>query len=235
MAFGDFAEKLGRLGIDRDGLPEKIPEKLMFEKEDIPEDLSAALSRALLGLTEQRMDMPFLHITPAVTLDERGVRKSTNFEQSIRGRGFDRNTSGIVFVDRDPDKNWKEATPEHFISRPELLLEALREAIQSFLHHGIRTNKRILGFNGKRGSREADYLAHGQGVPLVMVGDQTGIGRRRGVDGIEHYITNERISSDRIMGSLEVAGLDMESKQDVVALAKKLAELINDYLEKKSK
>jgi len=150
-------------------------------------------------------------------------------------RGFDRNTSGIVFVDRNPDRNWEEAPPEHFISRPELLLEDLRRAIQSFVHHGVRTNKGILGFNGKRGSREADYLAHGQGVPLVMVGDQTGISRRRGVDGIEHYITNEGIPPDRIMGSLEIAALDMESKEDVVTLAKELAELINGYLDRTSK
>ncbi|MFH2062833.1 MAG: hypothetical protein ABIJ46_01620 [bacterium] len=233
MDFGDFAEKFGRLGIDRDKLPEMIPEKLMFDRESIPEDLAASLTRVLSKLDKLNMDMPFLHITPTMTIDQLGVGSPTGFDQSIVDRGLDRNTSGSVFVDRDPNRNWKEAMPGYFADRPEVLIEDIRKAVQNFIHHGVRTNKASLGFRSRRGSREADYAAQGRGVPVLMVADQTGISRRRGVDGIEHYITDERMPRDRIMGKLEIADLNMEDRDDVAKLVEEFSKLVEDYADRK--
>lgn len=216
-------------------LPEKkeAPEKYI-EKNEIPENVLKDIGDAILSLEKKDLPMPFVHLTVGNVIDEEGQIKPTGFIDDIKQRGLKVNTNGLTFVKRDFDEYAELAEPEYFKGREDFFVEAVAEMLKNYTHHGVRTNKRILGFSYK-GTKERDYKSSGIGIPAAFVFDRKGIPVKRGSDGIEHYVAQVPVIPKKMMGVIEVlksnkSDLGIENKNEAIEMADKIANFISEYV-----
>jgi hypothetical protein len=228
-----FERAFLKIEIDRNDLPTHIPDRPIISKEKIPQELSFKLNNVLSKMSDCGMDMPFLHITTSDILDPDGNIRSTGFANNINKNGLKKNTNGTCFVSRDQDKKWSESNPKYFLDHPEILIENLRLIVKNYFHHGVRTNKKVLGFTNKGGKR-ADYEYAGKGLAYMFVTDATGITRRHGKDGIEHYQILQKIDRNRIMGGFKLGGIDIKNEQQLLNLFRQFLLILENYLLKKA-
>jgi len=74
------------------------------------------------------------------------------------------------------------------------------EAAQSFVHHGVRTNKK--------------KVSGVVSVPAVIVLDVTGLAMTQGYDGENHRQVNERIELDRVLGAFVWDPIDVKARTE---------------------
>lgn len=160
--------------------------------------------------------LPIVHITSrAIRSEQGGDDLDTGFLENIKNEGFHRRDTNVaVFVRRGTRTS--PAEPDFYIEKPEEFIKALRIFLQRYSHHGLRTNKNILGEN-----RDS-----GQGVPIAVVIDGS-VPIEHGSDYDDHYILKSMVTPDKILGEIDLDGCYHSQKsENIIKFAKALLELI---------
>lgn len=230
--FNHFRNALASSGIDRRALQQNREIPRLIEKSEIPPEMLEEITRVTQRLVNFEIDMPWLHITSEALEQPDGTVKPIDFVQNIYTNGFNARTNGSAFVRRDGDMNPRVASPDFFVAHPEEFVEDVYHIVKKYLHHGTRSNKKLLGYSFKGTDRQQTMSSQGIGMPILIAADKTGITLQRGVDGDEHYVTTKRILPEKIIGDFSLRNLNVDDKTSVLKIVSALLEVINVYLDR---
>jgi len=159
-------------------------------------------------------NIPAVHITSeSFKMGDQII--SSGFIENITENGFRPKDTNIgVFMKRDGFR--EPATPSEFVNEPEKFLRELDLSINNYSHHGIRTNKNILG------QEYENYV----GIPVMLLIDVANTMLIPGSDYDNHYKLGESVSSERIIGKIDL------SRENLPRIALEFTEKVGDYYKK---
>ena len=206
---------------------EKVSKKEIdiFCKEILEQNpqLREEILRQMENLKAQNLPMPIAHIT-SKAIKKDGDTISTGFTENIKKEGFrKRNTNVGAFVKRG--KETSIAKPDFFIEKPEEFIKSLRLFLQRYLHHGLRTNKQVLG----------KFKDSKSAIPVIIFieGD---VKLEHGSDYDNHYILQQGAAPEQIIGIIDLnEHKNLKSKDDIIYIAKKLLKLLDIHYDKQQK
>lgn len=225
-----LARALENAGIKKENVSRQCEEpELFIKKEEIPLEMIEKIESTLKKLELKRIDLPFFHIFPYKLIQVDG-EKSTNFIEEIQNNGLKINTNGATFIKKKQNHLSEISDSNYFLDKPEVFIENLVSIFKKYIHHGVRTNKKILGFSNK-GGKDKDYVRMGIGIPAVAIMDVTNTPIKRGKDGEEHYVIQRPIRPDKIMGIEKLENFNPGNKKDLIVLINKILEIVNNYID----
>ncbi len=222
-----FAEKI-RQAIQESGIHipkhvDKLPEN-WITPEEIPAELKEKVVSLMARIEAAKMPLPLLHITQNKVVGKDGSSQSTGFLEKIQTEGLKVNTNCAAFLFRDLSGTNEPhlASPAEMREHPEYFINDFQIAIKKYIHHGIRVNKEQL----------KSLVRVKVGMPIVVLADREATPLKRGKDGDEHYVTRSKIRPSKIIGTLNLEGVQIEQKNELFDLLNTFIETINIYLDK---
>ncbi len=227
MKYRPLNEALSQMNFPVESPNKKVPQERISKKEmdifcrDVLErhpEIQEMIEEQMEILEERGVHMPVLHITSRAIRDVHGNEMSTHFVEHIREEGFrPRDTNVGAFIRRENSP--VVAQPNFFKTHPEEFIKSLRLFLQRYIHHGLRTNKNVLG----------DARGTGVGVPTMIILDG-GVTLEKGSDRDDHYILKDGASPDQIIGIIDLDERCQSISHDSVAyVARVLLEKIHAY------
>lgn len=232
LGFGHFRRALDASGIGGASLEPKREIPRLIERTEISPELLDKVTAIAEKLANRGYAMPWLHITIEALQQKDGTTTPVSFIENIYENGFNIRTNGATFVRRDGDVNPRIAEPSFFVDHPEELIEDVFHIVKKYMHHGVRSNKKQLGYHYKQGYRSSTLSSQGIGIPRLMIADASGIRLERGIDGDEHYVTQNRILPEKIIGDLPLQDVRAEDKSTVLNMVDTMLDQIDSYLER---
>jgi hypothetical protein len=164
--------------------------------------------------------IPAVHITSREFRNEDEVIGS-GFIQNIKQSGFRKLDTNIgVFMQRNGKR--EIATPSEYVSHPEKFLKELETIIKHYYHHGIRTNKSVIGSNQKEI----------EGVPSMLLIDITNAELIPGSDYEDHYKLGSKIPGSSIIAEIDIEGIGSKRSQELPKLAIEFLTKTQEYFRK---
>jgi len=185
-------------------VPERLSQKPIdiFSREVLAKypQLAEQIMSVLEKLTADNEQLPLIHFTTDRIKYTDGREISTGFVENIEDNGFRaRDTNMGAFIGRNGIEGVGD--PKQFV-KPEELVKSYKLILDKYLHHGIRTNKQILGGRG----------GIGQPVMILVNGD---LPKQHGTDYENHFILTDGSLPTDILGIVSMSGKKSSSLDDV--------------------
>lgn len=181
-------------------------------------ETNRGLKEKIERMFERSQMVPAIHITSRAIKTESG-EVSSGFVENIKENSFRiKDTNVGVLMQRQGTR--QPATPRDFVEKPEKFLRELETLIRHYYHHGVRTNKALLG----------DSRDVGMGLPVMLLVDVTDSSLEEGSDYEDHYRIGKSIPSSRIIGEVELDGIGSEIRNKLPEIADKFLELTEEYI-----
>lgn len=156
----------------------------------------------------------FLYFTSSAIRFPDGSQQSTGYLENIQANGFRaKDTNVAVLTTRDGKS--QIANPGYFKEHPDDLLEDFVVILKRYRHHSTRTNKQSLG----------EHRETGVGVPALIVIDGK-IPMKRGTDYEDHYIFDQAVPADKILGTLDIDDVNPNDLNSVCGLVDQYLSII---------
>lgn len=195
-------------------------DRLKLYKEMLEENPS--LKEKIVETFSTAQNIPAIHITTeSFKMGDKVI--SSGFIENITENGFRPKDTNIgVFMKREGFR--EPATPLDFVDKPEKFLRELETIIRHYYHHGIRTNKNILG---------QEYEGY-VGIPVMLLVDVADKTLIPGSDYEDHYKLGESVSSERIIGKIDLEEIGSKIKEELPRIALEFTDKVAKYIQERS-
>ncbi|NMB70508.1 hypothetical protein GYA27_04955 [candidate division WWE3 bacterium] len=162
--------------------------------------------------------VPAIHITSRAFENKEG-RYSSGFLENIQANGFrEKDTNVGVFMKRDGTRHL--AISDDFVNSPEKFLKELEILLNHYYHHGVRTNKNVLG------NTQTESI----GIPTMLIVDISDTKLIPGSDYEDHYKLGESVAGNKIIGEIDLEGIGPRIREELPRISFEFLNQIEKYI-----
>ena len=185
-------------------------------------ETNRGLRETIEKVFEQSQTIPAVHITSEFFITQND-KVNSGFIENILKNGFRSKDTNIgIFMKREGTR--QPAVPVDYVNQPEKFLRELETLIRHYYHHGVRTNKDLLG----------DSRDMGIGIPVMLLVDVANANLESGSDYEDHYKLSTSIPGNKLIGKIQLENVGSEIRERLPEIAIKFLKLTENYIEKSS-